>query len=180
MTTKTRTSSKADVWALGCVALQLYAAKPDGKPWSEEGTCSREMIYNKVVFRRMSPLDVAKYQPPEGFLRTLLSECFQFDPERLPGFADIIDAMDKHELAQEKEKAVLAEKSEHAATQETLQEKEQALADMAKELDEERKLRKQKEQELAAKEAELTKQIKAFADAKKAVMDGVSAAFNSD
>ena len=50
------------------------------------------------------------------------------------GFADIIDAMDKHELAQEKDKAVLAEKGKHAATQKTLQAKEQALADTAKEL----------------------------------------------
>ena len=85
------------------------------------------------------------------------------------GFADIVDAMDKDELENEKEKAVFAEKSKHAATQKTLQEKEQALADTAKALDEERKLRKQKE-------AELAKQMKAFADAKKAV----TAAFDSD
>ena len=96
-----RTSSKADVWALGCVALQLFAAEPvrahlcscigqsadstmlqDGKPWSEEG--DKGAIYHKVVIQQMSPLDVTKYQPPDGFLRTLLLGCFQYDPESRP------------------------------------------------------------------------------------------------
>eukprot|EP00899_Mesostigma_viride_P001775 jgi/Mesvir1/11599/Mv00010-RA.1 len=77
-------TSKADVWAFGCLLLEMLTGEP---PWKD---LSMGQMCMQVGTRKASP-PIPRNLPPA--LSTLLSSCFNPEPMRRPAFPPILDEL---------------------------------------------------------------------------------------
>lgn len=83
---------QVDVWALGCVIIELFSGK---RPWDYISSSNASCIYYEVrdrqIFKR-KPVPIPEAIPVE--VRGLVQRCCQYSPKRRPSTVDILDQME--------------------------------------------------------------------------------------
>lgn len=76
-------SSKADIWAVGCVAYQMVTGRP---PWKELGFTSPVALFNHVQSRSKGPdYDLKNGSESQQLhFRALMDKCFALAPNERP------------------------------------------------------------------------------------------------
>ena len=83
---------QVDVWALGCVLIELFSGK---RPWDYISSSNASCIYYEVTSRQIfkrKPVPIPETIPVE--VRGLVQRCCQYSPKRRPAAAEVLDQME--------------------------------------------------------------------------------------
>jgi mitogen-activated protein kinase kinase kinase 3 len=89
-------SAKADIWGIGCVAIQMVTSTP---PWKESGFTNPISLFNHIKKNKGSP--PMEHPQKESFskrqkmlwtmLEAFVSRCFEQDPSERPSARELLD-----------------------------------------------------------------------------------------